>query len=44
MIARSPFDVVVIGNAGVDTNSYLDGTEIDVTVEANYYQNIDHVG
>jgi sugar/nucleoside kinase (ribokinase family) len=37
-------DVVVIGAAGVDTNVYLSGAEIDFTVEANFSQNLDCVG
>ena len=40
----APFDVVVIGNAGVDTNVYLGGSEIDHTVESNFTENIDYVG
>jgi sugar/nucleoside kinase (ribokinase family) len=37
-------DVVVIGNAGIDTNIYLYGQEIDFSVEANFTQNLDCVG
>lgn len=37
-------DVVVIGNAGIDTNIYLQGSDIDFSVEANFTQNIDYVG
>lgn len=37
-------DVVVIGNAGVDTNVYLPGRDIDFSVEANFTENIDYVG
>lgn len=37
-------EVVVIGNAGVDTNIYLYGADIDFSVEANFSQNIDYVG
>lgn len=39
-----PFDVVVVGNAGVDTNVYLAGKEIDFNVEANFSENLDAVG
>ena len=39
-----PNDVVVVGNAGVDTNIYLAGAEIDFTIEANFTENIDYVG
>lgn len=39
-----PFDVVVIGNAGIDTNVYLPGWEIDFNVEANFTQNLDCPG
>jgi sugar/nucleoside kinase (ribokinase family) len=37
-------DVVVIGNAGVDTNIYLPGADIDFGVEANFTENLDYVG
>ena len=39
-----PYDVVVVGNAGVDTNVYLPGQDIDFSVEANFTQNIDCIG
>ena len=38
------YDVIVIGNVGIDTNVYLHGQEIDFTVEANFTENIDYVG
>ncbi len=38
------FDVVVIGNVGIDTNVYLPTNEIDFNVEANFTQNLDYVG
>jgi sugar/nucleoside kinase (ribokinase family) len=38
------FEVIVIGNAGIDTNIYLPGSEIDFSVEANFTENIDYVG
>jgi sugar/nucleoside kinase (ribokinase family) len=37
-------EVVVIGNAGIDTNVYLHGDAIDFTVEANFTENLDYVG
>ncbi|HWQ46120.1 MAG TPA: carbohydrate kinase family protein [Longilinea sp.] len=40
----SPLDVVVIGNAGVDTNVYIPGQDIDFEHEANFTSNIDYVG
>lgn len=40
----STLDVVVIGNAGVDTNIYLPGKDIDFDHEANFTTNIDYVG
>lgn len=39
-----PFDVVVIGNAGIDTNVFLQGADIDFGVEANFTENLDTVG
>lgn len=39
-----PVEVVVVGNAGVDTNVYLPGGEVDWKVEANFTENIDCVG
>ncbi len=38
------FDVVVVGNAGIDTSVYLSGEEIDFSVEANFTRNIDCIG
>jgi sugar/nucleoside kinase (ribokinase family) len=38
------FDVVVIGNAGVDTNVYVPGQDVDFNVEANFTENLDYVG
>ncbi|MGA7729645.1 MAG: carbohydrate kinase family protein [Chloroflexia bacterium] len=37
-------DVVVIGAAGVDTNIFLAGGDVDFSVEANFAQNLDYVG
>lgn len=44
MTANLDFDVVVIGNAGIDTCIYLYGDDIDFSVEANFSQNLDYVG
>lgn len=41
---RRSLDILVIGATGVDTNVYLNGREIDFTVEANFTENIDYVG
>lgn len=41
---HSGFDVVVIGNVGIDTNVYLLGSDIDFGVESNFTENIDCVG
>ena len=38
------FDVVVVGNVGIDTNVYIDGGDVDLSREANFTQNIDCVG
>jgi len=38
------FDVVVVGNVGIDTNVYLPGSDIDFSVEANFTENLDYVG
>lgn len=43
-MADNRFDVVVVGNAGVDTNIYLPGSDIDFNVEANFTENLDYVG
>lgn len=40
----TPFDVVVVGNVGIDTNVYLYGADIDFQVEANFTENLDYVG
>ena len=38
------FEVVVVGNVGVDTNVYIPGADIDFTVESNFTENLDCVG
>ena len=38
------FDVVVVGNVGIDTNVYIPGEDIDFTVESNFTDNLDCVG
>lgn len=38
------FDVVVVGNVGIDINVYLPGRDIDFKVEANFTQDLDYVG
>jgi len=38
------FDVVVVGNVGIDTNVYFYTDDIDFSIEANFTENIDHVG
>ncbi|HWR86980.1 MAG TPA: carbohydrate kinase family protein [Acidiferrobacterales bacterium] len=38
------FDVVVIGNVGIDTNVYFHGADVDFTREANFTENLDYVG
>lgn len=44
MKINSPYDVTVIGNAGIDTNIYFHGTEIDLNIESNFTENIDAIG
>ncbi|MDP9365703.1 MAG: carbohydrate kinase family protein, partial [Chloroflexota bacterium] len=39
-----PFDVVVVGNAGVDTNVYLDRDGLDPEAEGHFTRNVDYVG
>ncbi|MEW5872549.1 MAG: carbohydrate kinase family protein [Chloroflexota bacterium] len=43
-MCSQPLDVVVIGNAGIDTNVYFYGDDIDFSVEANFTENLDYVG
>jgi len=38
------FDVAVVGNAGIDTNVYLPGADINFDVESNFTLNLDYVG
>jgi sugar/nucleoside kinase (ribokinase family) len=38
------FEVAVVGNAGIDTNVYLQGADIDFEVETNFTENVDYVG
>ena len=44
MEGLAPAEVVVIGNAGIDTNVYLPGRDIDWSREANFTENLDCVG
>jgi hypothetical protein len=37
-------DAVVVGSAGVGTNVYLVGDDIDWSVETNFMRNVDCVG
>jgi sugar/nucleoside kinase (ribokinase family) len=43
-MAKGRFDVVVVGNVGVDTNVYAPGSGIDFSVESYFTENIDYVG
>ena len=43
-MASHSFDVVVAGNAGVDTQVYLSGGEIHFEEEANFTENLDCAG
>jgi sugar/nucleoside kinase (ribokinase family) len=38
------FDVVVVGNVGIDTNVYAPGGDVDFSVESNFTENLDYVG
>jgi sugar/nucleoside kinase (ribokinase family) len=38
------FDVVVVGNVGIDTNVYFHGGDVRFDVESNFTENIDTVG
>ena len=38
------FDVVVVGNVGIDTNVYAYDGDVDLTVESNFTENVDYVG
>ena len=44
MLHKTMNEVVVIGNAGVDTNVFLYGADVDFSVEANFSDNRDTVG
>jgi sugar/nucleoside kinase (ribokinase family) len=41
---NAPPEVVVLGNAGVDTNAYLPGRDVDWSVEANFIENLETPG
>jgi acarbose 7IV-phosphotransferase len=43
-MAEKIFDVVVIGNAGIDTNVYFHSDEPDFNRESNFTENVDYVG
>lgn len=43
-MSSAPLDVVVVGNAGIDTNVYFQGNGPDFTVESNYTENLDCIG
>lgn len=38
------FDVVVVGNVGIDTNVYAPGGDINFGIESSFTENIDYVG
>jgi sugar/nucleoside kinase (ribokinase family) len=38
------FEVVVVGNVGIDTNVYVPGADINFEVESNFTENLDYVG
>jgi sugar/nucleoside kinase (ribokinase family) len=44
MSSKTPAEVVVVGNVGIDTNVYPHGEAIDWSVEANFTENLDYVG
>jgi sugar/nucleoside kinase (ribokinase family) len=44
LIANKRFDVVVVGNVGIDTSVYSRGGGIDFGVESSFTENIDYVG
>lgn len=44
MRASERFDVVVLGNVGIDTNVYFHGGDVRFDVESNFTENIDTVG
>lgn len=41
---KRDLDVVVVGGAGIDTNIYLPGKDIDFSVESNFTEDMDMVG
>jgi len=43
-MAHRRFEIVVVGNVGIDTNVYLPGADIDFEVESNFTENLDSVG
>jgi len=43
-MAEKKFDVVVVGNVGIDTNVYFQSAEVDFSREANFTENLDCVG
>jgi len=44
LMTHKKFDVVVVGNVGIDTNVYLPNGDIDFSVESNFTENIDYIG
>jgi sugar/nucleoside kinase (ribokinase family) len=42
--SNTRFDAVVVGATGIDTNIYLQGADIDFSIEANFTEDIDYVG
>jgi hypothetical protein len=38
------FDVVVVGNVGIDTNVYTHGEDINRSMESSFAENLDCVG
>jgi len=44
MMSKKLFDVVVVGNVGIDTNIFLNDDDINFKIESNFTENIDYVG
>lgn len=44
VINAEVIDVLVVGNAGVDTNVYLDVDELELGVEGHFTRNVDYAG
>lgn len=43
-VCHTSFDIVIVGNVGIDTNVYFSNDIINFNIESNFTENIDYIG